>query len=181
MTRTSAARRAKPGTAGRRAAQIVILIDPPAATRWRRVARDVSQRVRDAAMAALAAAGASDPGEVTIRLSDDPVVRQLNRDFRGKDKPTNVLSFPMSDGAGPDGVPAPLGDIVIAYGTVAREAAEQGKSIEQHLLHLVVHGVLHLLGYDHERPAAARKMESLETRILASFGIADPYLVERRI
>ena len=73
-----------------------------------------------------------------------------------------------------------LGDVVLAYGTVLREAAAQGKSVRDHLLHLVVHGVLHLLGYDHGRSAAARRMETLETRILASFGIADPYALERR-
>ena len=156
------------------------MIDPPAAPRWRRVARDLPARVREVAAAALAASGAKRRGEITIRLSDDAVVRELNHDFRGKDRPTNVLSFPASDTPAGPGAPALLGDIVIAHGVVAREAAAQGKSAEHHLLHLVAHGVLHLLGYDHERSAAARRMELLEARVLAAFGIADPYVMERR-
>jgi probable rRNA maturation factor len=161
--------------------QIVVLIDSGAASLWRRAVPGIGARVREAAMAALdAAAPRGARGEVAVRLSVDKDVRRLNREFRGKDKPTNVLSFPAGDEARPRGAPLLLGDIVIAYGTVAREAAEQGKPVRDHLLHLVVHGVLHLLGYDHVRPAAARRMETLETRILASLGISDPYVIERR-
>lgn len=160
---------------------IVVLIDSRAAVQWRRAVPGVATRVRAAAMAVLGvAAPRKASGEITVRLSGDRDVRRLNRNFRGKDKPTNVLSFPAGDQVLPRGAPLQLGDIVIAYGTVAREAEAQGKSIRDHLLHLVVHGVLHLLGYDHERPAAARRMETLETRILASFGIPDPYVIERR-
>ncbi len=180
MSGTPGRSRLRRSAAKPRTERIVVMIDSATASSWRRVGRNVAARVRAAARAALAACPPVRAGEVTVRLSGDAAVRRLNHDFRGKDKPTNVLSFPMAEGDGPDGTPAPLGDIVIAYGTVAREAASQGKTIEQHLLHLVVHGVLHLLGYDHERPADARRMESLETRILASFGIADPYVMERR-
>jgi probable rRNA maturation factor len=92
----------------------------------------------------------------------------LNTHFRGKNKPTNVLSFPSSD-------PAYLGDIAIAYGVVAREAKAQKKRIKAHAAHLAVHGVLHLLGFDHEIETDAVVMEGLETRILATLGLADPY------
>jgi len=95
-------------------------------------------------------------------------LRSLNAGFRGRDKATNVLSFPS-------GQTNYLGDIAIAYGVAAKEARDQGKSLADHCLHLVVHGVLHLLGYDHERQKDARVMETLETAILANFGIADPY------
>ena len=95
---------------------------------------------------------------------------RLNRDFRGKDKPTNVLSFPAP--ANPEGH---LGDIAIAYGVTAREAETAGKSLADHATHLAVHGVLHLLGYDHETDAEAEVMEPLEDAILAELGIADPY------
>ncbi|MGO8737507.1 rRNA maturation RNase YbeY [Rhodoblastus sp.] len=110
--------------------------------------------------------------EVSLLFCDDARMRVLNRDFRGKDKPTNVLSFP-----GPDlPEPAPvLGDIALGYETVAREAQQQGKSFADHARHMIVHGFLHLLGYDHETEAEAAEMEAMEIRILQSFGIANPY------
>lgn len=111
--------------------------------------------------------------ELTVRIVDDDESRALNRAYRGKDRPTNVLSFPFE---APPGVSLELlGDLVICAGVVAREAAEQGKPPEDHWAHMVVHGVLHLLGYDHEEPAEADRMEALEVRILADLGIADPY------
>jgi probable rRNA maturation factor len=106
-------------------------------------------------------------GSVCVVLADDASLRDLNRTFRGKDKPTNVLSF---EGEGEE-----LGDIVLAYETVKREAKEQGKSFASHTAHLVVHGCLHLLGHDHERERDAEKMEALEISILARLGFPDPY------
>ena len=112
--------------------------------------------------------------ELAIRIVGLEEGQALNRDYRGKDYPTNVLSFPAEL---PPGVALPLiGDLAICAPVVAREAAEQGKKPTQHWAHMTVHGVLHLLGYDHLEDAEAERMESLETRILASLGIADPYL-----
>ena len=113
-------------------------------------------------------------------LGDDALLRRLNRQWRHKDKPTNVLSFPARDAtsraaAPPAGAPLPLGDVILAFGTVAGEAAAQGKTLADHLAHLVVHGVLHLLGFDHAEGAAAARMEALETTVLAGMGVADPY------
>jgi probable rRNA maturation factor len=117
--------------------------------------------------------------EISMVLTDDATVRGLNRDWRGKDKPTNVLSFAaLDDEDAPrvPGAPLLLGDIVLAFETCRAEAAEQNKLLSDHLSHLVVHGVLHLLGYDHEDDEAeAEEMERLEAAILARFGIADPY------
>jgi probable rRNA maturation factor len=113
------------------------------------------------------------PGaEVSILLCDDAFIRDLNQKWRGIDKPTNVLSFPAGDTASPGPI---LGDIVIAYGTAAREAREEAKSLHDHVAHLFVHGFLHLIGYDHLVAAEADKMEALERAILAELGIADPY------
>jgi probable rRNA maturation factor len=115
------------------------------------------------------------PGaEVSVLLTDDAQVQELNRIWRKQDKPTNVLSFPAS-GTAPLADAAMLGDIVIAQETVAREAANDAKSVEDHLVHLVVHGFLHLLGHDHQHEQEALAMEDLERVILASLAIADPY------
>lgn len=113
---------------------------------------------------------------VTILLATDETVAELNASYRGKNKPTNVLSFPSPAGfpASPDGV-RHLGDIVFAAETVAAEAAELGRSVLDHLRHLTVHGILHLLGLDHENDEDAERMEQLETRLLSSIGVADPY------
>lgn len=122
--------------------------------------------------------------EIAIRLTSDEEVRQLNAQYRGKDKATNVLSFPMLT---PDVIAALtqnsddgeviLGDIVLAYGVCASEAAEKGISVADHATHLIIHGVLHLLGYDHQGDSEADAMESMECAALAKLGIPDPYLV----
>lgn len=112
--------------------------------------------------------------ELTIRFVDVEESRRLNRDYRGRDRPTNVLSFPFER---PPGVDLPLlGDLVICHPVVVREAREQDKSQRAHYAHMVVHGTLHLLGHDHQEDAEAEAMEALEREILASLGIADPYL-----
>lgn len=107
-------------------------------------------------------------GEITLRIVATAESQTLNRDWRGKDRPTNVLSFPMQE-------PDYLGDIVICAEVVAREAAEQGKPSRAHWAHMVVHGVLHLLGHDHIVDAEAERMETLERKLLATLGFADPY------
>jgi probable rRNA maturation factor len=111
--------------------------------------------------------------EVTVVLTDDAEQQELNRQWRGFDKSTNVLSFPQLEPFSP--VSGLVGDITLARETVEREAAEMGITLEAHFTHLVVHGFLHLLGHDHLEEADAVRMESLETKILASLGIADPY------
>ena len=112
--------------------------------------------------------------ELAIVLTDDSAIRQLNRLWRGVDAPTNVLSFPAATRQGAD-EPAHLGDIVLAYETVAREARDEGKPLPNHVAHLVVHGYLHLLGFDHERNAEAEAMEQTERKILRRLAIPDPY------
>lgn len=118
------------------------------------------------------AAGAS---ELSLLFTDDAHVRVLNRDWRGKDKPTNVLSFPAFPTAAAGTLPPMLGDIVLAYETVSSEAALEKKPFEHHLMHLLVHGLLHLTGHDHETGPDAEKMEALERRVLARLAIPDPY------
>lgn len=118
---------------------------------------------------------------VSIVLTDDAEIRELNRDYRHKDKATNVLSFPMFDDFSqmPDIEEAlELGDIILALETIQAEADEQGKSLRDHLAHLLVHGFLHLCGFDHMTDAEAEEMEKLEIEILAAIGIADPYETE---
>lgn len=122
--------------------------------------------------------------EVSVRLTSDDEVRRLNAQYRGKDKPTNVLSFPMVQpdlldtvtGNSDDGEVL-LGDIVLAHGVCVREAGERGISVEDHATHLMVHGTLHLLGYDHLTDADGDYMEEIERAALATLGIADPYLI----
>ena len=112
--------------------------------------------------------------ELTVRVVGREESRALNKAYRGKDAPTNVLSFPAEL---PEGIELPLiGDIVICAPLVAEEAGQQGKAPTDHWAHLTIHGVLHLLGYDHQDDAEAEEMESLETRLLATLGISDPYL-----
>jgi len=116
-------------------------------------------------------------GEIGILLAGDSYAAKLNAAYRGRKGPTNVLSFP-GDGAArgaPAGLPLALGDLVVAHGVAAREARRAGKPLRHHLTHLVVHGVLHLLGYDHQRGKDAARMETLETDILRGLGVPDPY------
>jgi len=122
--------------------------------------------------------------EVSVRLTSDDEVRQLNHQYRQKDKPTNVLSFPMVQpdlldtvSQNSDDGELLLGDIVLAYGVCLREAGEKGVTVEEHATHLLVHGTLHLLGYDHMADEEAEGMEEIERQALASLGIADPYLI----
>lgn len=133
--------------------------------RWKKA----RSQVKRAALAAYVRVNADAVRPFTILLTTDRKLRTLNANFRGKDKPTNVLSFPSDD-------PDYLGDIAIAYGVTAREAKAEGKSFAHHAAHLAVHGVLHLLGFDHERPCDARLMEPLEIEILAGLKIPNPYL-----
>jgi probable rRNA maturation factor len=160
---------------------------------WETAAADVERLTEAAARAAFEAAEKPEildgdaPVEMSLVLADDALVQTLNRDYRDKDKPTNVLSFALLDDlddtdegaddvlAREEGMPILIGDVILAFETVQREALEQGKSFEDHLTHLVIHGVLHLLGYDHQSDPDADRMERLETSILARMGIADPY------
>jgi probable rRNA maturation factor len=156
-------------TPSRRLTIDVEVLDP----RWLASLRTARAICRRAAQAAIDGSGKRLPDHVAlaIALDSDDAVRRLNRTYRGHDKPTNVLSFPAATGERPF-----LGDIALARQTVLREAREQGKRPADHLTHLVMHGTLHLLGYDHELgERQARRMERLETRLLAAMGIADPY------
>ena len=141
---------------------ITLLVEDP---KWR-THRGLAARLTGAAEAARKAVRLK--GGFTILLAGDRKLRALNHDFRGKDKPTNVLSFPGSGGY--------AGDIALAYGVTKKEAKVAGKSLTDHATHLVVHGVLHLAGHDHERPKEARVMEGLEVKILGRLGIANPYM-----
>lgn len=152
--------------------------------RWREIlGEDAEGLATPFVIAALEAGDAPEeaPGEaieIGIAFADDERVRVLNRDYRGKDKPTNVLSFALTEGEempAPMGGPVMLGDLVLARETVLREATEQGKMPRDHAVHLIVHGVLHLLGYDHLTDADALLMERTEAEVLARFGLADPY------
>jgi probable rRNA maturation factor len=129
------------------------------------------QTVREAIVAASATISTKN-GELSIVLTDDSSIRALNRQWRGIDKPTNVLSFP---GLGLDDGPRMFGDIVIAYETLKQECEQEQREFLHHLAHLAVHGFLHLIGYDHETDAEADKMEGLESRIMTRLNLPDPY------
>jgi probable rRNA maturation factor len=128
--------------------------------------------VRGAIEAVLADCG-EDAAEVSVALADDAQIRELNRRWRGKDAATNVLSFPAADG--PASEARFIGDIILAFETLEREALAEAKPLPHHLAHLAVHGTLHLLGYDHESDSDAERMERRERDILARIGIPDPY------
>lgn len=155
---------------------IAVVFDSEA---WRHHIPDVEQRCRRSATAALAAAAGTGatvrPGETAILLTDDATVRSLNRQYRGIDKATNVLSFADDEPAAGGPAHARLGDIALALDTLRTEAADSGISLDDHLCHLIVHGMLHLLGYDHESVAEAESMENLEVEVLATMGIGSPY------
>lgn len=161
--------------------EVGVLIRAPA---WRRAlphARRLAETAARAAFAAAAGAKRATQGtaaEAAVVLADDRTVRTLNRDWRGQDKPTNVLAFAAREGvvAKPaPGAPLALGDVVVALQTARAEAKAEGKRLADHFRHLVVHGMLHLLGRDHRTDAEARRMERLETNVLAGLGVADPY------
>ena len=137
------------------------------------------------AIATAAAIADADVGaaELAVMLTDDAGIRTLNNNWRGIDKPTNVLSFPALQPTGPqhdDDPPRMLGDIAIAYETLRKEAGDEQKPFADHLSHLAVHGFLHLIGYDHETDDEAETMEALEREILAQLGISDPYAERER-
>jgi len=140
--------------------------------------------LRAVAAAAETADADTDGAELAVMLTDDEGIRTLNRNWRGIDKPTNVLSFPALQPTAPpgdDNPPRMLGDIAIAYETLRREADEEQKPFDHHLSHLAVHGFLHLIGYDHETDAEAEAMEALEREVLAQLGIPDPYGMRERM
>lgn len=152
--------------------------------------KDWATLARSAATAAIAESAFPRLGqgerlvELSVRLAGDDEVHALNAEWRGKDKPTNVLSFPMTDEAGLDtsaaaGPELMLGDIILARGVCTAEAADKGVALEDHAAHLMVHGTLHLLGYDHMDDDSAADMEGREVRALARLGIADPYAEAR--
>jgi probable rRNA maturation factor len=154
-----------------KAAPITLIVQAP---NWRK-ARGLPQALKAAARASLAASGLPPGAHVTILLADNECLRTLNRAFRGKDRPTNVLSFPAA--ANREGH---AGDIALAYGVARDEARAAGKPVAHHAAHLVVHGMLHLAGFDHRTRRDAAKMEGLEVKILSRLGIADPYATAGR-
>jgi probable rRNA maturation factor len=162
------------------ALKIDVMVD---SKRWKEPAK-AKAVVRRAIAQAAAATRSTTRAELAIVLTDDSAIRALNRDWRGIDKATNVLSFPAKDadpeaghtsGHGPNGPQPHLGDIVLAFETIEREAEGEHKPLTHHLAHLAVHGFLHLVGYDHERDKDARKMEQAERDILRQLKIPDPY------
>ncbi|RWL48383.1 MAG: rRNA maturation RNase YbeY [Mesorhizobium sp.] len=136
---------------------------------------ELTRLVDRAVAAAFAETGAAGVSELSVVFSDDAHIQTLNAEWRGKDKPTNVLSFPAFPFAKGGKLPPMLGDIVLASETVAREAALEDKPLENHITHLVIHGLLHLLGHDHETDGEAEEMEAIERAALARLAIPDPY------
>lgn len=161
---------------GRKSAPLVEVII--ASPQWRKKPR-AAAIVRKAIWAAAKSQsklGSTPRAELAILLTDDSAIRTLNRDWRKLDAPTNVLSFPAKQVRARRGTPRQLGDIVIAYQTTAHEATTERRRFDHHLVHLAIHGFLHLLGYDHESDRDAKKMERLEVDILARLGVPDPYV-----
>jgi probable rRNA maturation factor len=169
-----------------KAAALAVDVDVRA-PQWKKALPGAAQLCRRAARAAFLAdrskrRGSTGPIEAGIVLAGDAFVRRLNRDFRGQDKPTNVLAFPVAGGStesAPPGAPRLLGDVVVAYGTAAREAGREGKPLADHLCHLVVHGMLHLMGHDHHTKTAAAAMEKREIDVLSGLGVGNPYIDDR--
>lgn len=156
--------------------QIEVTVEAEA---WFAAVTDPEKLCRRVVAGVLAREAPHDAVEVSVLLADDERVRSLNRAWRGKDSPTNVLAFPAEAGPPPgSGMPWLLGDIVVALETTRREAEAEGKRLEDHLSHLLVHGALHLLGYDHGAEEEARAMEAREVELLRGFGVADPYPAE---
>ena len=161
--------------------EVAIEADPEwdSSTRWEALVREAAEAaIAESAFPQLASSTRA--VELSVRLANDPQVQALNARWRGKDKPTNVLSFPQLEpdelgSVADDGPELLLGDLVLAHGVCAREAQEKAIPLEDHAAHLVVHGTLHLLGHDHIDDASAENMESREVRALARLGLADPY------
>lgn len=156
---------------------VALAVDVQVACRGSDVPPD--SRIEEWVTRAMEETRTSFPGgaEVSVRIVDTREMQALNRDYRNKDKVTNVLSFPVGELAGlPGDARRILGDIVVCAAVVTDEAAAQGKAATDHWAHMLVHGTLHLLGYDHQTDAEATEMEGLEARILATGGVADPYL-----
>jgi len=147
--------------------EVEVAVDDPD---WLKLEPGAEQLTATAAAAVLERLPRGQAASLVVLLSSDEQVQDLNARFRGKDAPTNVLSFPAHTTAG-----GHLGDVILALGVCQREAREQRKSLAHHLQHLTAHGVLHLLGYDHEMDAEADSMEALERAILAELGVPDPY------
>jgi probable rRNA maturation factor len=163
-----------PALPRKRAAKKQVLIDVIVrSARWRK--RPQAKTIVKKAVLAAAKAVSTRSTELAIVLSDDSAIQALNRDWRGKNAPTNVLSFPAAASGKARSASPYIGDIVIACQTVAREAVAEGKPFNHHLAHLAVHGYLHLLGYDHDNERDAKKMERLERKILKRLAIPDPY------
>jgi probable rRNA maturation factor len=178
MTFVACKRRARsPGRRRGVRPAVDIVIASPLWTAQRSVKTLLRRAIGEAASATSTAA----VGELAIVLTDDAAIRALNRDWRGKDAATNVLSFPAHEPRGARGIPRLLGDIVIAYETTEREAHAEHKPFAHHLTHLAVHGFLHLAGYDHAADEEAAAMERLETAILARLDVPDPYVARSAI
>jgi len=151
---------------------IDIMVEDP---RWTEALPDAQALTEKAVDAALAIADYNQPASLSVLLADDDRIAALNRDFRGLDKPTNVLSFPaVKTPVLPDETPA-LGDIALAFDTLSREAEDGKRSVRNHFLHLIVHASLHLIGYTHDEDKDAERMEALEIAALAGLGVANPY------
>ena len=159
---------------------VIVRIEDETWTRDLPDAEDLCRVAASATLARVASAAESERSlEIGLTLADDATLQALNRDYRGIDRPTNVLSFPLgAEDAAPDIQPLLLGDVLLARETLLKEAGAQGKRPADHLSHLVVHGVLHLLGFDHEVAQDAEEMEALEVAILDGLGIADPYAAQ---
>lgn len=146
--------------------------------RWRKVGFDLKSlttQVANLSLMEISAHELSSKIELSIDLMDDIAIAKLNNDFRHKDKPTNVLSFPNNEDLSADEIDPYIGDIAISYDRILEESKEQGKDLKNHYAHMIVHAILHLMGYDHESDSEAEIMEAKERKILAFIGIGDPY------
>ena len=170
-------KRPRGARAGARPAPAVEVLIESARWKTRRGVRPLLRRAIAEAAALSTVALSTRPVELAIVLTNDSAIRKLNRTWRGKDEPTNVLAFPAPQPASPRGS---LGDIVIAYETLAREAKAEGKPFSHHLAHLAVHGFLHLCGFDHDTDRQAAAMERLEVAVLARLRIPNPYIAHGR-
>lgn len=159
---------------------IVVILDKPC---WERPISEWEALIQPVILCTLQEVRWVFDSEINVLLTDDQAIQKLNKSYLGKDKPTNILSFPsleqndigdIYNGKGSQ-IPVILGDIVLAFETIHKESVAQKKSFDHHVIHLVVHGVLHLLGYDHEKDEDAATMETLEIKILSSLMIANPY------